>query len=395
MRLNRRNLFSGFLLSCAVASPAWAAVRVRFEADVPRTFQGESRLYLSGSDPALGSWAAQGLILEREGTRYVGETRLPTSAVEFKINLGGWERAETLASGKPRPNRRVACNVDCVISLDVENFALKAFHPVPRTIVPNVEYHHDVYSALFRNYRTVVVYLPPGYRSEPRRRYPVLYALDGNNLFDTATATYGEEWGLDETLNALIRQGELPPVIVVAIYNTIARPDEYLFCQGRIKKAGGQAEGYARFLLETVRPLVDSRYRTLTERENTMLLGSSFGGHFAHFAAWRFSSAFGRVAAMSTAYWFSDYCLEPFLDARPPVWPMKLWMDMGDREGWDDGATAFKNGVEDLRRAEAILRRQGMPSDALRAWVEPGAIHRERSWGARVGKVLKFLMGAE
>lgn len=383
--------FAVLALSCLASASAVAEVRVRFEATLPRHFQGIEGVFLSGSEPALGSWKPDALPLRREGDRYVAEAMLPPRSIELKLTLGAWDRAETLAGGKPLANRKVQCDFDCRLPLEVENFALKAFHPVPRTVVPGVTYHHDFFAEALGNYRSVAVYLPPGYRSDPARRYPVLYALDGNNLFDTATATYGEEWGLDETLDRLIATGRIPPLIAVAVYNTSRRPDEYLYCPGTKSKSGGHAEAYARFLVEKIKTFVDSRYRTLPGREHTGLLGSSFGGHFALFAAWRFPEVFGRVASISTAYWWADYRIEEMLSQRPAKWPMRLWMDMGDREGWDDGATHFKNGVHDLRRAESLLRGAGVPSESLRAWVEPGGIHRERSWGARAPRVLEYL----
>src|SRR5947209_19908625 len=56
--------------------------------------------------------------------------------------------------------------------------------------------------------RRVVVWLPSGYRAHGAK-HAVLYMHDGQNLFDKATAGYGMEWQIDETLDRLIRENKV------------------------------------------------------------------------------------------------------------------------------------------------------------------------------------------
>ncbi len=80
---------------------------------------------------------------------------------------------------------------------------------------------HEFRSRIFRNTRFLRVWLPPGYDDSENsvRRYPVLYLNDGQNLFEPATSFTGVEWQVDETAERLIREGQVPPMIIVGIDN--------------------------------------------------------------------------------------------------------------------------------------------------------------------------------
>ena len=87
------------------------------------------------------------------------------------------------------------------------------------TLTGNIKLHRAFRSRILGNRRDILVYLPPGYRRFSRKRYPVLYLHDGQNVFDAATSFGGVEWGVDETAERLIRTRIIEPVIVVAIAN--------------------------------------------------------------------------------------------------------------------------------------------------------------------------------
>jgi predicted alpha/beta superfamily hydrolase len=87
---------------------------------------------------------------------------------------------------------------------------------------------------------------------------------DGQNLFDGATSFIpGQEWRVDETAEALIKSGQIKPLIIVGIYNTGKdRVNEYTPVQDSKYKAGGQADLYGRMLVEELKPFIDQTYRT-------------------------------------------------------------------------------------------------------------------------------------
>lgn len=149
-----------------------------------------------------------------------------------------------------------------------------------QTLTGHIHIHKGFTSRLLRNHRDVIVYLPPDYEANRRKRYPVLYLQDGQNLFDGTTSfTYGQEWRVDETAQSLIKGGEIEPLIIVGIHNAgHERTDEYTPTRDTRRKVGGKAEIYGRMLVEELKPVIDSRYRTLSHASHTGLGGSSLGG---------------------------------------------------------------------------------------------------------------------
>ena len=101
------------------------------------------------------------------------------------------------------------------------------------TLTGIIQSHPQFESRILRNRRDVLVYLPPGYGRARRRRYPVLYLHDGQNVFDAATSYAGVEWGADETAQRLIEKKLIEPLIIVAVANTgVQRIHEYAPTRG-------------------------------------------------------------------------------------------------------------------------------------------------------------------
>src|SRR5213078_2395709 len=141
------------------------------------------------------------------------------------------------------------------------------------TFTGNIKRHRAFPSRILGNRRDVLVYLPPGFRRFSRKRYPVLYLHDGQNVFDAATSFGGVEWGVDETAERLIRAKVIEPLIIVAVANMGGdRVHEYAPTPGvieakgrRKKRSRGLARLYARFLIEELKPFIGKRYRTKPE----------------------------------------------------------------------------------------------------------------------------------
>src|SRR5258705_12932688 len=137
------------------------------------------------------------------------------------------------------------------------------------TLTGNIIEHRGFRSKVLANRRDVLVYLPRGYRRFSRRRYPVLYLHDGQNVFDAATSFAGVEWGVDETAQRLIRQKLIEPLIIVAVANLgEERIHEYAPTAGVIephdqpkKRSRGLAGLYGRFLIDELKPFIDRKYR--------------------------------------------------------------------------------------------------------------------------------------
>ncbi|HEX8610050.1 MAG TPA: alpha/beta hydrolase-fold protein [Telluria sp.] len=235
----------------------------------------------------------------------------------------------------------------------------------------------DFTSPQLKNSRKLRIYLPPSYEENRAKRYPVLYMHDGQNLFDAKTAAFGVEWGVDETVNRLVATGVMEEIIVVGIDNTPARVDEYTPCCDP-QYGGGQLDTYQRFVVDTVKPYVDSTLRTLPGKESTAIMGSSLGGIASVSIAQKNASVFSKAASVSGSFWWNKEALAKTL---PPRLPVKFYLDAG----------TVKDGLEETIRMRDALLKQGYRQDAdLFYYVADGATHNEKSWAARVDKPLTW-----
>lgn len=166
------------------------------------------------------------------------------------------------------------------------------------TIVGKVRFHREVYSHNLDSMRTFFVWLPPSYNKYKHKSYPVLYMHDGQNLIDPKTSYSGKDWRVDETVTKLIKQHKLKEIIVVGIYNSDDRLEEYSDTE--------KGEKYLKFLIEELKPFVDSNYRTLEDNKNTAIMGSSMGGLISFIAAWKHPQVFSMAGCLSSSFYYND-----------------------------------------------------------------------------------------
>ncbi|HEY7960147.1 MAG TPA: alpha/beta hydrolase-fold protein [Sphingomicrobium sp.] len=272
-----------------------------------------------------------------------------------------------------------------------------------------------VLTSKYADPRRVVVWLPSGYSSHGPK-YAVLYMHDGQNLFDTATAGYGMEWQIDETLDRLIREKKVRPTLVVGIWNTPKRLQEYVpskafnglppSYRGKIRALyGGDplSDGYLKFIVRELRPMIDARFNVKTDRADTAVMGSSMGSLISLYAIDEYPQVFGAAGMMST-HWplvitpdnkpISDEqyetvsrAFERYLaPALPDPATHKLYFDHGS-ETLDANYARYQD------RVDNVVSRRG-----YRQWTTtlslsyPGEKHNEISWASRVAVPLQFLL---
>jgi predicted alpha/beta superfamily hydrolase len=247
--------------------------------------------------------------------------------------------------------------------------------------------HEDFQSTYLGSSRNILVYTPPGYGEDPQKRYPVLYMHDGQNLMRAEDAFGGVAWEVDNTAQALILAGQIEPIIIVGIYNTPARLEEYTHVKataGRMRGHGGKADRYGRMLIEELKPFIDREYRTKPEREFTGLGGSSLGGLVTFYLGLHHPDVFSRLAVMSPSAWWANNQIIRDAARIAERLPLRIWLDIGKREG-----SKIKHQVRALKE---ILLANGWQMGADLAYYEiPDARHEESAWAARFGEVLKFL----
>ena len=264
--------------------------------------------------------------------------------------------------------------------------------------------------------RRVQVWLPSSY-SPKGRHHAVLYMHDGQNLFDPETGYGGKEWKVDETLDHLIREGQVRPTIVVGIWNTPKRLQEYVPAKAfahlppgymdRVRGLyGGDplSDGYLDFIVRELKPRIDREFRVRRDRANTMIMGSSMGGLISLYAINEYPQLFGGAGMVSTH------------------WPLFLPAKEGDSitdEEYETVSAAFErylaptlpsprshklyfdHGTETLdatyaryqRRVDAVVARRGYRQGVN--WISrnfPGQAHNESSWASRLEIPLRFLL---
>ena len=263
--------------------------------------------------------------------------------------------------------------------------------------------------------RRVVIWLPPSY-SRRGTKHAVLYMHDGQNLFDKATAGYGMEWEIDEHLSKLIADRKVRPTIVVGIWNTPKRLQEYVpskafnglpadYRQKIHALYGGDplSDGYLKFIVRELRPMIDARFNVKTDRADTMIMGSSMGSLISLYAIDEYPRVFGGAGMMSThwplfmtpdgksvgdrEYEVVSSAFEHYLaPALPDPATHKLYFDHGS-ETLDAVYARYQD------RVDAVVRRRG-----YRQWSNvlslsfPGEKHNEISWASRVAVPLQFLL---
>ncbi len=259
-------------------------------------------------------------------------------------------------------------------------------HPAaPGDVKFRLRLYQQFASKLQKTKHDFIVYLPPFYSEHPRRRFPVLYMQDGQNLFDPETSfVKGNYWRMGEAADQLIAAGEIEPLIIVGIYNAGEhRIDEYTPTRDR-RLGGGQADTYGKMLVKELKPFIDGTYRTLPDGPNTGLGGSSLGALVSLYLGLRYPRLFSKVAALSPSIWWAHRAILKTVAQIKRKPKLKMWLDVGTQEG--------ERALPDVRDLELLLVKKGwIPGQDL-AYVEiPGAEHTESAWAQRVAQMLKFL----
>jgi predicted alpha/beta superfamily hydrolase len=219
--------------------------------------------------------------------------------------------------------------------------------------------------------RTVRVYLPKDYASCKDCRYPVVYFMDGQNVFDAATS-YAGEWGADEVLDSLHEKHGMAVIAVAIDHGGEARMQELsVWANPEFSPAKGEA--FLADLIGTVKPAVDARYRTQPDAATTVIVGSSMGGLMAHAAVMRHPEVFGRALVFSPSYWFSPAIAKE--TASTPLQPgQRVYIYVGGSEG---------GGMQQDAENMAGLWKATLPEGAaLQFTAKADAEHNEAAWRA-------------
>jgi predicted alpha/beta superfamily hydrolase len=292
---------------------------------------------------------------------------LPAGQYAYKITRGSWATVECNANGSDIPNHSFLLRADTTIAINI-NAWKDDFEAVTKTNTAGKQVH-VLDTAFFipqlNRTRRIWIYLPKGYEYN-KKHYPVLYMHDGQNIFDDLTAFSGE-WGVDECLDSLIQAGK-QACIVVGIDNGPKRLNEYNPFSFRDFGAG-EGDRYLDFLVQTLKPFIDKKYRTLPSKENTVIAGSSAGGLISYYAMIKQPQVFGKAGIFSPAFWIAPAML-PLTDSLASKVSGKFFFYMSGKEG--------SNHLDEMAAIQELLGEKS--SAMIYAVVDAEGLHHETAW---------------
>ncbi|OYU76854.1 MAG: esterase [Alphaproteobacteria bacterium PA3] len=275
---------------------------------------------------------------------------------------------------------------------------------------------YEAMPSRFTGARNVSVWLPADY-GKSKRRYPVLYMHDGQNIFGASNAFGGQSWRVDLAMEARARAVAGSDAIVIGVWNTSTRRQDFspagveaaMDDKLRARTAeehGGPAlsDGYLRFLVEELKPMIDRDYRTKPGKASTFIMGSSMGGLISLYGICEYPNVFGAAGCLST-HWtllsaaesYSKPDLETpamiqafatYLKRKlPKPGQNKIWMDHGTIN-LDSFYQPYQVAMDQVFKAQGW--QQGKDFESR---VYEGADHNEASWRSRLHEPLAFLMG--
>jgi len=262
--------------------------------------------------------------------------------------------------------------------------------------------------------RNVDVWLPKNY--DASKKYAVLYMQDGQTLYDPSMSWLNDEWQVDEMMHKLLEQKRIRNTIVVGIWNSETgrvgdyfpqKPFESLPLQyvDSIKKEMDKvsytkgmiedihSDNYLKFLVEELKPLIDKKYATLPDKENTFVMGSSYGGLISMYAISEYPTVFGAAACLST-HWIGTFEDNPTIAQSfinyfgkhvPNAKNHKMYFDYGTKT-LDQYYEPYQ------LKIDSIMVQNGYTASNWKTLKFEGKNHSEASWRGRFDIPLTFLL---
>ena len=371
-----RKLFHFFLL---IPTLLQAQVTIQINS-VSQNTPANANIFIAGT---FNNWNAadSNFMMTKLGSIY--KITLPASngTAQFKFTRGSWASVEGTSNGSFIPNRSFVYSTNAIVNCEIAGWEdLKTGGNTGSTANENVKVlSQSFFMPQLNRSRKVWIYLPSDYQSSSKS-YPVLYMHDGQNVFDVLTSFSGE-WGVDETLTSREKLGLSTAIVVALDKGGSKRLDEYSpFVNPQY--GGGEGEAYCDFIVQTLKPFIDSAYRTKPEFSFTGIAGSSMGGLISLFAASRYPNTFGKVGVFSPAFWFSDSLIEVVKNSN---------LNKGMKVYFVSGANESKDMVPDMKMYDSLLISKGLDSSARFLIVKNDGAHSEWFWKREFPAAFNFL----
>lgn len=355
-------LFSGL---CFSLTAQWKIVLT----EIPSQTPSNETIYIAGNfnqwNPGNPDYKLQ---KDAQG-RWNITLNLNPGAYQFKFTRGSWATVEGNAEGKVISNRTYNHTGGArTTELKIEGWEDLSGTP-PSTASPQVYVLSETFPMPQLNTsRRVWLYLPKDYHTS-QKTYPVIYMHDGQNLFDKSTS-FLNEWRVDESLDSLYSLGDYGCIVVAIDNGGASRLAEYTPWPNP-QYGGGKGDIYLQFITESLKPYIDSVYRTKKESRFTAIAGSSLGGLISHYAGLVYPETFGKIGSLSSSFWFS-----------PKIYREVTLRGVGEESAYylSTGTNESSGQVFDVQRMGDTLRLAGLAEKDLNVAIIQGGKHEEALW---------------
>jgi predicted alpha/beta superfamily hydrolase len=354
-----------YTLLCLVGFfPLQAQVQVQFKL-LQKTADS---VYLAGN---INGWnpAQEQYMFSPAGELHL--TIEPGRILQYKFTRGGWGRAECTTTGTDVSNRVLRADRDTTVFVSIEAWkdqfnsaSLQKKH----TASTRVSVLDTAFSMpqLGRT-RAIRIYLPPDYNSSSKR-YPVLYMQDGQNCFDEFTSGYGE-WHADETLDRFYDSCGRSIIIVAVDHGGEHRITEYN-PYDHAEYGKGEGKQYTDFIVHRLKRFIDRSFRTLPQKHNTAIMGSSMGGLISMYAVLAYPKTFGFAGIFSPSFWTAPEIVEYSKRRLSKLRRSHLFFYAGGLES--------KNMLKDMNAVSGVVAANKKATTKI--VVDDTATHNEAAW---------------
>ncbi len=379
--------FFGLILTIFLLAQAASQMTVKIVLrNVPAYTKSNAGIYAAGSFNGWNPQDSQYKFQQDGKGNYMLNLQLSPGSYEYKITCGSWDKVECKSQGMAVANRVLKVEGPATVEINVEEW--QDHFPPPKKVNTSSKNVRIIDTAFWmpqlKRKRRIWIYLPEDYATSGKR-YPVLYMHDGQNIFDDATS-YSGEWGVDEFFDSTA----LPKSIVVGIDNGgDKRLNEYcpydfsltgIDANNKMNK--GEGGLYAGFLVKTLKPFIDKRYRTAKDKKNTFIAGSSMGGLISLYAVLKYPTVFGGVAVFSPAFWVTGTNIYKDIRKKGKSVRSKIYFLGGKLEG--------ESMIPDMLKAFQAMA--AVSKSTMTTVIRDEGLHNEATWRKEFPLFYEWLM---
>jgi len=335
-------------------------------------------IFITGNHFHIGNWIPdQTKLINQKNHIWTAELSFPEGTLlEYKFTRGNWDTEALTNDGGVPKNHKLKVSKDSTVEFHISNWKDIYLNSAKREITGDFKVHQNLDFPGLKS-RDIIVWLPPGYETNTEKRFPVLYMHDGQNLFDPNTSFQGIDWQVDETADSLIKNNEIDPLIIVGIYNTGDRNEEYSDTH--------LGKKYANFLINKLKPFIDKNYRTLPDAINTAVGGSSMGGLISFILVWEHPQIFSKAICMSPAFKIDqiDYVkkVEQHTGSKNNI---RIYIYNGGL----DLEKELQPGIDEM--VNILKKKDYVPDTDFFCFKDKTASHNERAWAQNFWQPLKL-----